>query len=437
VTSLRRQLTVRIVGVVAAVLVALALLLYFVVSRAAWRQHDAGLVARAKALAAIVEHDEDGYEVDMPNDVRGYVEIWTEDGVLARSKNLTTDLPRGAALADITLPDGRAGRAVTYHFHAHEEARTAAGPVTLVLAESTEDVTATLGEVQRWFLVLGAFAVGAVALVTAWSLGRGLLPLRDLALQLEAIDDRTLATRLTSTHHPAELQAPVKKLDELLGRLDGSFARERQFTADVSHELRTPLAGLRTLLEVTALTDRSASEYKAAVAEALAVVGQLGALVESLLALARLDAGKVEVAETEVSLGMLVDECWKPYAEVATARGVAFRNRIAADLVVRTDREKLRIAVGNLLSNAAEYTDAGGWIEVASGDALLDVTDSGPPLPDDERVFDRLWRGDAARSGTGVHCGIGLALARASCRAIGKDLVARSLPDGSVRFRIQ
>src|SRR5207249_2081214 len=121
---------------------------------------------------------------------------------------------------------------------------------------------------------------------------------------------------------PAELAAPIGKLNELLARLGEAFARERRFTADVSHELRTPLAGLRSILEVTALVERSPGEYAQAIAEARAIVVQLGAVIDNMLLLARLDAGHVEIANEDVALRALVDECWKPHAEHAHARGV-------------------------------------------------------------------------------------------------------------------
>ena len=100
-------------------------------------------------------------------------------------------------------------------------------------------------------------------------------------------------------------------------------------------------------------------------------------------------------------------------------------------------RDLLRLVVGNLLSNAAEYTEAGGWIAISKPDgALLDVSDSGPPIPPDAlpRLFDRMWRADTARSATGIHCGIGLSLARSLADALGMQLVAATHADGSVHF---
>lgn len=451
--SMRGRLTSVVVAVVALVLVALAFGLYVGTRRAAWRLHDDNLLSRARALAVIVEHDDDGYEMNLPpesqTDRPSYLEVWRPDGgVLARSPALAArDLPRLAptaaapAFADIRLPDGRDGRAVAIEFVPRDEAKhTRVMPCTLVLATGTEDADAAVATARTWFVALAAIALAAIAAITAWSLARGLAPLRRLAVEIERLDDTRLGTPIALADQPAELAAPVNKLNELLGRLAASFAREREFTADVSHELRTPLAGLRTLLEVTALAERSTTEYKAALVDALAIVLQLVALVENLLTLARLDAGQLELDTRDVALRELVDDCWRPHADRATARGLVFRNTIPAGTTARTDREKLRIVVANLLGNAAEYTAAGGWIEVATGaDALLDVVDSGPPIPPDqlERIFDRLWRGDTSRAGGGVHCGVGLALARALCDCLALDLGATTRADGSVCFRIR
>jgi signal transduction histidine kinase len=266
-----------------------------------------------------------------------------------------------------------------------------------------------------------------------------LRPLAALARELEQIDDRHLKARLATSDQPRELRTAVRKLEELLLRLDASLARERQFTADVSHELRTPLAGLRMVLEGGALSERTPEQYRAALAEGRAFVAQLTTLVEKLLALARAEAGQLEVSSREVDVRAFVDHCWASHADAAAKRSLAFRNTIPEDCTVRTDPDQLRIVVGNLLANAAEYTEAGGWIEVGSGDGIvLDVTDSGPAIPSDqlERIFDRFARADAARAATGTHCGIGLSLSRAICAQLELSLAATCSPEGRVRFRI-
>ena len=198
----------------------------------------------------------------------------------------------------------------------------------------------------------------------------------------------------------------VAKLNELLVRLRESFLREQRFTADVSHELRTPLAGLRTTLEVAASRERAAPEYRAAIEQAGAVVLEMQALCENLLALARLDAGLVPIRPQEVPLRALVQACWHAFQLPAHQRNLAFENEIDAESVVEIDPDQLRIIVSNLLSNAATYTTPGGTIRVRGGlvnaepDLLLAVLDTGPRIPDDllPLVFDRFVRGDVTRS---------------------------------------
>jgi signal transduction histidine kinase len=448
--TLRARVTIAVVAVVAVGVVALAVSLYAAVRRELWAQHDRGLAGRARALAALVEYDE-AYEFEAAGAeaaglARAYYQVWTPDGaVLAQSPSLGgVDLPQpeGAEVfADVMLPDGTPGRLVAIHVRAFADTADEgdAGLVTIVLAEGTHDVRATLATIRRAAWLLGGGTLLAIALLAAFVVARALRPLPRLGRAIEAIDDRKLTMRLPVDDQPAELQGPVRKLNDLLARLDASFARERRFTADVSHELRTPLAGLRTLLEVTALRDRSGDDYRRALADAGAIVVQLAALVDNLLLLARLDAGQLPVAREPVALRALVDACWAPHAALASKRGLAFRNTIDADARLTTDREKLRVVIANLLGNAAEYTEAGGWIEVTGGGAaVLDVIDSGPPIPAEhlEHLFDRMWRAEAARSGGGVHVGIGLSLARSLCDALHCTLTATTLDDGSVRFRV-
>jgi signal transduction histidine kinase len=452
--SIRARLTAALIAVVGLVLVALALALYVAVRGVAWQQHDAELIARAHALAAIGEregeHERDRYELDLPAMPGAFAEAWRPDGsALARSPGLDGDLPKRTGVFDLTLPDGRRGRAFGIAFAPRDERARPPTELILVLAEGVEAVEAAGDAVRARFVLLGLIALALVGAATAWTLARELRPLRALSAALARIDHRHLAIRLPVAGQPAELAAPVRTLNRLLARLDASFAREREFTANVSHELRTPLAGLRMLLEVSARAPQPGDG-----AAALAIVVQMCQVVESLLMLARLDAGhdvgdggaQLAFARDRVALRAVVDEAWAPHAAAAAERGLAMRNLVAADAVVIAERDKLRVVIANLLSNAVAYTAAGGWIEVSGGDgdggdgggAVLDVTDSGPAIPegDLERIFDRMWRGDAARAAAGVHCGIGLSLARGLAEAMGMSLTAANRPDGSVRFRI-
>jgi signal transduction histidine kinase len=448
--SLRRRLGVTVVAVAAVGLVVMAVALYIAADRSAREQRDRSLATRARALTAIAEREGDSYEMVLPppspEEPASYIEVWKPDAsVLLRSDTLhSADLAHAidpnerSAFEDVVLPDGRAGRAVTLRFEARDEVTPPPGSLMLVLAEGTESIEAAIARLRATFLIVGVVSLLSIAAATQWVMARGTRPLAHLVQQIEGIGDRQLSSRVSLHGQPAELEVPIRKLNELLARLEASFAREREFSANVSHELRTPLAGLRTLLEVTALGDSTVAEYRKMVGQALTAVGQLCAMVENLLALAQADAGVTTSAATDIELDQLVDECWAAHRALAASRQLAFCNAIPARTAIRSDREMLRIVVSNLLANAAEYTEHGGRIEVSLHDGALEVTDSGPAIPaaDLERVFDRLWRGDRARSGDGAHCGIGLALSRSLCATLSLSLSAHNANNGSVTFRI-
>jgi two-component system OmpR family sensor kinase len=459
IRSLGFRLTAAVVLVLAGVLGAFAVVTHVVLGRALVRQLDLRLAGSAAAIAGMAEDEPGGPEFEaetLPEFERvarpGYFEAWVDDGrVLARSPSLgTRDLPRLGAggghpvHADLRLPDGRPGRGIEVRQPLRvEDAPPGAAPskrfVTVVAAVGTEETRDTLAAVGSWLWLLAGAAFLTAAGATLVLVRRGLQPARAVAAEIAALDATGIDRPIATAGLPTEIAPIVSKLNDLLARLSASFARERRFTADVSHELRTPLSALRTTLEVAAAQDRPAAAYRTVIAEATALAIQMQALVANLLLLARLDARQIAVAAEPVDLHRLVEECWRRYEAEAAERRLRFAIQVPADCVVESDPEKLRIVVMNLLANAAAYTAPGGSIIVrgGGGDALLEVADSGPPIPDDllPRIFDRFSRGDAARSG-GVHCGIGLALVRGICAVLGLDASAHNTPDGGVRFQV-
>lgn len=461
IRSLRVRLSLSIIGLLAVVLGTFSLGLYAAFSRALWRLFDARMVDETNALATMLTAGDDGawefHYRPLPDfdtaDRPAYFEIWQSDGVVvARSPTLAThDLRRapdrdGTTASTLPLPDGRTGRAVQSTLSlAHpspgagvDGRRRAAA--TIVVARDTEDIEATLADLRFRLWSLGLITMVVAAGAATITVSRGLRPAAQLGVVIARMDEGDLGQPIVIAGLPRELEAPVAKLNELLGRLAESFARERRFTADVSHELRTPLAGLRTILEVAASRDRAAADYRHAIRESTAIVQQMHAMVENLLMLARVDAQQVQVVREPIVLRDLVDEVWKAFAARAADRSLAFSNEVAPGASPVSDRDKLRVVVANLLANAVEYTAEGGRVVVRGGDRdgfPLEVCDSGPPIPDAilPRIFDRFVRADEARSG-GVHCGIGLALAKTLSGVLDLSLSATNQRDGTVSFRL-
>jgi signal transduction histidine kinase len=451
--SLRARLTASIFAVLAVLLGGFSLVLYAATERALWRALDARLDSEARSLAEIVEEKKFGFLFEWDGIARlpefrdhhpaAYFQVWRPDGtLLVRSPSLgERDLSGTGA---VTLPDGRPGRVAMVTMPAHWVNRLPPPAerlnVRAAVARGTENEDAALARLRHLLMGLAGLAglvgAGAAALVVS----RGLRPAEALAGALDRMDAGHLGRRISVPGLPRELEGAVDKLNELLGRLDDSFARERRFTADVSHELRTPLGGLRALLEVARSRERSGPEYRAVVEEALDIVRQMHALADDLLMLARLDSQEIEVVSEPIALHPFVEDTWRPLEARARERQLTFANVVAPQATLVSDPDKLRLVLRNLLSNAAAYTEVGGRIEVKSGDGLVfEVWDSGPTIPPEvmPRLFERFFRADGARSGGGAHCGIGLALVQAVCAPLRLTVTAANAPAGGVRFRVE
>ena len=407
--SLRLRLTVAIVAVLTLLFVCLSLVLHAVFARALYRQFDDRLLGEASAIAGMAEDESPDVDFEaesLPQFNGGrrpaFYEAWLDDGrVLARSPSLGArnlarpDRPAAPLFTDLALPDGRSGRGVALRQPLRIDApspgdgrppRVSDRFVTAVVARGTEELLETLALVRRWLFGLTLLSLLAASGVALLVVSRGLRSTRALAAKISELDASRLDSALPLAGLPDEIAPVVAKINELLARLRESFAREKRFTADVSHELRTPLAGLRTTLEVAASRERAAPDYRAAIAQASAVVLEMQALCENLLALARLDARLVPLRPQQVPLRTLVQACWHAFQPSAHQRSLTFENEIDGDSVVEIDPDQLRIIVSNLLSNAATYTAPGGTIRVRGGlgksqpDLLLAVLDSGPPI---------------------------------------------------------
>lgn len=460
--SLHRRIARTVLALTAPVVVALCLAMDMLVSDLAWRQFDDALASRTRDLSTLLEREPTRYEFEyderyVPEYAGGRAAFFdvhrAADGAsIARSSTLgeaqlpvAADADASGVVADIVLPDGRAGRAMTLRFVPRldedipaDEGRKYQDEVVLVVAVETEGVTAELARFRVWLWALCGLALVVAAGASVLAARTGLRPLARAAAQLAAVDAGQLGQRLTLAGVPMELRAPLQQVNELLARLEESFAHERRLSADVSHELRTPLAALRAVLQLAATRPREPAEYRSAIARATAMVDQLVGIVERLLMLARADAGQLEGRIVEVALRPLVEERWFALRESAASRGLRFTNEIGDDDAIPTDEPTLVVVIGNLLDNAVAYTERGGTIRVhRPAGTILEVWDSGP-VPDEQaraRMFDRFWREEVARSGDGVHVGLGLPLARAMARAIGLELAAFAV-DGGFAMRI-
>jgi two-component system, OmpR family, heavy metal sensor histidine kinase CusS len=419
------------------ILAMLSLSIYYAMQRRLVAEFDAGLKAKARTIAAMVEWNDGKITFDadlaqMPEFTNShhpeFFEIWLKDGsVLARSATLQgKNLPRSAAVPDPTglpalLPDGHRGRQTTLAFDIRvDQDEVKSGmknqTATVVLAARPILVTQTLEDLGWLLSILCGVAVVLSGAALIFITRRAMIPVNTVAEKIGALSD--LSRRLNVYSVPLELEPVVEKLNGLLGRLEESFAREKAFTADVAHELRTPLAGLVTTLEVCRSRRREPEAYESALDDCRAMTLRLQAMIETLLMLARADAGQLPMKKQLVDLNLLTQECWQAVAGRAAQRNISVQNSVQGDCTLQIDSDKIRMVISNLLDNAVSHANDGGsirWLLAKENDSIkIEIANTGSAVPEADafKLFDRFYRGDQARADTGVHCGLGLSLCK-------------------------
>lgn len=270
-------------------------------------------------------------------------------------------------------------------------------------------------------LVVAALAGLAASAAAGFLVARrALRPLADITHAAARITSSRLDKRLgeltDSGAWPEELAALRVVFDEMLGRLEDSFRRLQQVSADLAHELRTPIAKLRGEAEVALARERTAMEYRGVLESALEEYSRLSTMIEALLFLARAESGRAALAVQRISLNEEAIAAMEFYQPLADATGVALS--VTGDAVVQADPPMVRHAAGNLLANALRHTPEGGRVEVlietTPAGTWFRVRDTGTGISAQHlaRVCDRFYRVDDARSGDADGAGLGLALVR-------------------------
>ena len=261
-------------------------------------------------------------------------------------------------------------------------------------------------------------AVGFGALM-AFGLGllllrRGLTPLRDLARAMAGIDPRSLDQRMSADHVPAELKEPVQALNAMLARLEDSFARLSQFSADLAHEIRTPLHNLLGSNSLALNQSRSAAEYQEVLASNIEEYERLNRMAENLMFLARAEHGQRPLQLHVLDLGEVGDGLCEYFEALAEDRQLRLDNQLSGPLTA--DLQLLQRALGNLLANAVRHAQPGSTVRLLRHDdaeyGWIGVHNLGPAIDPQhiDKLFDRFYRVDPSRAQPGDSGGLGLAI---------------------------
>jgi heavy metal sensor kinase len=281
------------------------------------------------------------------------------------------------------------------------------------------------------------------SLLGYWLSGRSLAPVTRIIETAERIGVQNLSRRLEVPRARDELRRLSETLNAMLQRIETSFKRITQFTADASHDLRTPVSVIRTTAEVTLRRPRTEVQYAEALDKILRTSVETTTLLDNLLTLARADAGTTGMELHLIDLDSHVKRAQERAVLLAAGKPLNITVRTPGTPVwVRADSIAIDRLLLILLDNAIKYTPEGGSCEIellaGLGQAQIVVRDSGIGIPEGELdlIFERCYRADRARSRETGGAGLGLAIARWITEMHGGTIAAESRMGAGSVFRV-
>ena len=314
----------------------------------------------------------------------------------------------------------------------------------LQIAESFAHTEHTLSDLKVIFLMLSPFAFLVLTGCGWFMANRALTPIVNITETAQKITAEKLDARLPIHEPQDELANLSNTINSMLARLEDSFNRIKQFSADASHELRTPLAILKGETEVSLRWAKSEDELRQTLDSNLEEINLMSRILEDLLELAKSEAKDLHLDIEEFSLSDLLQDIFihaKTLAE-PVKHLVRLRLQVDSEIYIRGDQIQLYRMLLNIINNSIKYTPPGGIIEMvltlAEDSAVVTIIDSGVGIPEEHipHIFDRFYRIDAARNRQDGGTGLGLSIVKAIVEAHGGHIELTSVVGEGTTFVI-
>lgn len=453
--SLRLRLALWFTLVASGILLGLTPVVYWLVGHRLHVELDQQLHIDWDLVAAHLETDEAGrirWKKDSPAtpESPGYAATWFD--VWSDDKTLLRHWPAHWEHVSHPPPPRKSGgqRAIfTIELDTHQTARTLEQPVRIresdVILRVFRDETGLRRTLQQILIGFG-LGVPLAAVLASFGgyvmAGRMLSPISAMAEHARQITSESLNQRLPIPNPHDELGQLATVFNQTLQRLQNSFETLKTFTADASHELRTPLTALRAVGEVALRGNGDAKALRETVASMLEEAQRLQDLINSMLLLACMESGRAAGPCDLVQLDEFMTEICRVMEVLAENKRQIVETSLQPNLIVKTDRVLLRHAVINILHNAIQYSPSGTRVQLRSflhdKEAVIEIIDEGPGIAPEyhEKVFERFFRVDKARSRMDGGAGLGLAIAKLSLAQLGGTIKLDSQLGAGSRFRI-
>jgi len=361
--------------------------------------------------------------------------VWNADGtVQASSANLPAGLHRpeheGTGESSVMRNFGEMRQAV--HFTGAGRCFIVGRPIAQELAELRQ---------LAWYLAAAGAGVLALGLLGGWWMAaRAMRPVAKISETAEKIATGDLSQRIPTATSDDELGKLAGVLNSTFARLDAAFTQQARFTADAAHELRTPVAAVLMHAQDGLASAPLTSGQRECFDACQRAARRMTRLIDSLLELARLDAGQEPMKREPCDLADVANDCLDLVQTLADARNITLELHLDPAPCLG-DAQRLGQVVTNLLINAIEHTR--GRIIIATrrenDHATLTVTDNGPGIAAEHlpHLFDRFYRADPSRTRGTQHNGLGLAISKAITEAHCGTLRAINSDGGGARFVVK
>jgi len=266
-------------------------------------------------------------------------------------------------------------------------------------------------------ILIALFIVLVLGGLGGWVLARrSLSPIGYIASKARSITSENLSERMHPRGTGDEMDDLIRTINEMIARLENSFKRMAEFTADASHELKTPICAMRGEAEVLLSKTRPVEEYQEGVVHFIEQFDHLNQMVNDLILLSKFDATQVELKMAPLRLDILIEELCNLFQILAEQDRIVLEMGAAEKVTVIGDKARLQQLFTNLIDNAIKYTPKGSihiTVEKNEGAALVKIKDTGIGIPkeEQEKIFKRFYRVDKSRSKETGGVGLGLSIA--------------------------
>ncbi len=420
VKSIRFRLTIWYLAVLVVLLLLFGMISYFMLSQSLYQSLDDSLKTHTQALENSLDILNGQITLGMTEQPGEFVLIYDNNGSLLQGFSWGAEVPH----VDSQVVQALENRTsfFTVSTSNDQKIRLYVAPFSgqpeigaIVVGRSTADVIEVLERFMSILIIAGLATLALAGGGGFFMANQVLIPVERIRKTAQEIEESDLSQRI-DIRSEDELGRLATTLNQMITRLETAFGRQRQFTADASHELRTPLAIVQAESTLALRKNRPPEDYRKSLELISQEAEHMSAVVNKLLYLARIDAGKEQVNFERINLKELFTELSSDIEVLAREKGIEFNLAPLEDLLIEGDRVKLEQLFLNLLENAIRYTPQGGSISTSvvreDKTAMIVIKDTGIGIPKEHisHLFERFYRVDKARSRAEGGTGLGLAI---------------------------